>query len=145
MRAEGETEREMVETVQRAEDMGAKTHLFSFFPEEGSTLEGQKQPAYGTYRRIQLARHIINEGLGSFDRLRFNEKDQIIDFGVDIDDIIENGEAFMTSGCPGRDGKVACNRPFGNERPSRPIRNFPFLPEENDIGMIRKQLSDYSS
>lgn len=140
----GETEREMLETIQRAEDTGAKTHLFSFYPEQGSKLEEYKQPTYGSYRRIQLARYIINEGIGSFDKMKFNEKGQIIDFGIDVKDIIENGEAFMTSGCPGKDGKVACNRPFGNERPSRPIRNFPFIPEENDVEMIKEQLLDYT-
>ena len=46
----------------------------------------------------------------------------------------------MTSGCPGRDGKVACNRPYGNERPSGPIRNFPFKPEPEDIEEIKNQL-----
>ncbi len=78
------------------------------------------------------------------DKMKFNEKGQIVSFGVDIDPIIKDGEAFMTSGCPGKDGKVACNRPYGNERPSKPIRNFPFLPEDDDKDMIRKQLTDYS-
>lgn len=141
----GETEKEFVETIQRADDLGAKTHLFSFYPEDGSKLQDSGQPAYGKYRRIQLARFIINEGLGFMDKMKFNDKDQIIDFGCDVDEIIENGEAFMTSGCPGKDGKVACNRPYGNERPSRPIRNFPFLPEDNDKEMIREQLTDYST
>jgi biotin synthase len=140
----GETEKEFINVIQRAEDMGAKAHLFSFYPEAGSKLQKHTQPTYGNYRRIQLARYIINEGLGSLDKMRFNEKEQIIDFGVDINEIIEHGEAFMTSGCPGKDGKVACNRPYGNERPSRPIRNFPFLPEDNDKEMIREQLADYS-
>jgi biotin synthase len=77
--------------------------------------------------------------------MKFNNKGQIIEFGIDTKDIIEHGEAFMTSGCPGSDGKVACNRPFSNERPSKPIRNFPFLPEETDIALIKEQLADYSS
>jgi biotin synthase len=107
-------------------------------------LQELSQPTYGNYRRIQLARHIINEKMGTADNMRFNEKGQITDFGVDIESIIENGEAFMTSGCAGKDGKVACNRPYGNERPSKPIRNFPFLPEDQDKEMIREQLADYS-
>ncbi len=40
----GETEREMVEAIQRAHDLGVPTHLFSFFPEEGSLLENRPQP-----------------------------------------------------------------------------------------------------
>ncbi len=136
----GETEREMVETIQKGQDMGASTHLFSFFPERGSPLEDRPPPPLGQYRRIQLARWIINEGLGSIDQMEFDKKGKLIGFGMDIDPLIELGEPFMTSGCPGRDGKVACNRPYGNERPSGPIRNFPFMPENEDIEEIRKQL-----
>ena len=50
---------------------------------------------------------------------------------------------IMTSGCPGPDGRVACNRPFGNERLGRPIRNYAFLPEPEDVALIRYQLRDY--
>jgi len=136
----GETEREMVQAIQRGQDMGAYTHLFSFFPEKRSPMQNHPSPPLDQYRRIQLARWIINEGLGSMDQMRFDENGKLIDFGMDIKPLIQSGEPFMTSGCPGRDGKVACNRPYGNERPSGPIRNFPFLPESEDIEEIRKQL-----
>ena len=140
----GETEQQMIETIQHADDLGSKTHLFSFYPEAGSKLKDHEQPTYGKYRRIQLARYIINEGLGNYQNMKFNENCQLVDFGVDTEPIITQGEAFMTSGCAGKDGKVACNRPFGNERPSKPIRNYPFLPEDHDIEMIKEQLNEYS-
>ena len=136
----GETEKEMVHAIQRGQEMGAYTHLFSFFPEMGSPMEKHSPPPLGQYRRIQLARWIINEGLGPAGRMKFDEGGRLIDFGIDISSLIQNGEPFMTSGCPGRDGKVACNRPYGNERPSGPIRNFPFTPESEDIKEIKKQL-----
>jgi biotin synthase len=136
----GETEREMVQAIQRGQDMGASTHLFSFFPEKGSPMQDHSPPPLDRYRRIQLARWIINEGRGSIDQMRFDGKGKLIDFGMDIEPLIQMGEPFMTSGCPGRDGKVACNRPYGNERPSGPIRNFPFMPEPEDIEEIRRQL-----
>jgi biotin synthase len=136
----GETEEEMVGAIQRGQDMGAHTHLFSFFPEKGSPMEEYSPPSLGQYRRVQLARWIINEGLGSASQMKFDESRGLIDFGIDIDPLIQIGEPFVTSGCPGRDGKVACNRPYGNERPSGPIRNFPFMPEKEDIDEIRKQL-----
>lgn len=136
----GETEEQMVAAIQKGHSMGALTHLFSFFPEKGSPMEKHSPPPLGQYRRIQLARWIINESLGSFSQMKFDEKGRLIDFGVDIELFIQTGEAFMTSGCPGKDGKVACNRPFGNERPSEPIRNFPFMPEKEDIEEIRRQL-----
>jgi len=137
----GETEKEMVETIQKGQDMGAYTHLFSFYPEKGSPMEDHSPPPLSQYRRIQLARWIINEVLGSVNQMKFDETGRLVDFGIDINPLIQMGEPFMTSGCPGRDGKVACNRPYGNERPSGPIRNFPFMPEPEDIEEIKKQLA----
>lgn len=142
----GETEREMVETIQRAHALGACTHLFSFYPEDGSALEKLARPAVGHYHRVQLARWLIDNDLGDIRKMRFNRKGQVVDFGVDqgtLDGIIDAGEAFMTSGCPGKDGKVSCNRPYGNERPSEKLRNYPFLPDARDIIEVRKHLADY--
>lgn len=136
----GETEKKMVEAIQKGQNHGISTHLFSFYPEKGSPMESHPIPPIEQYRRIQIARWIINEGIGTIERMRFNEEGRIIDFGMDINPLIEMGEPFMTSGCPGRDGKVACNRPYGNERPSGPIRNYPFLPEREDIEEIKTQI-----
>jgi biotin synthase len=136
----GETEEEMVKAIQKGQDLDASTHLFSFFPEKGSPMESHPPPPLGQYRRIQLSRWIINESLSSVHRMKFDSAGKLVDFGMDVHALIETGEPFMTSGCPGRDGKVACNRPYGNERPSGPIRNFPFMPEPEDIEEIKKQL-----
>ncbi len=136
----GETEKEMVDAIQRGQEMGAYTHLFSFFPEKGSPMAKHPSPPLDQYRRIQIARWIINESLGSARQMKFDENGKLIGFGMDVDSLVQIGEPFMTSGCPGRDGKVACNRPYGNERPSGPIRNFPFMPEREDIEEIRRQL-----
>lgn len=136
----GETEKEMVEVIQKGQNMGAHTHLFSFFPEKGSPMESCSLPPLSQYRRMQLARWIINEASGSADRMRFDTMERLVDFGIDIEPFLRIGEPFMTSGCPGRDGKVACNRPYGNERPSGPIRNFPFMPEPEDIEEIKNQM-----
>jgi biotin synthase-related radical SAM superfamily protein len=138
----GETEREMIAAIQRAQDLGAHTHLFSFFPEAGSPMENHPQPSYGHYRRVQLARYVINGEHGRYEQMSFNKAGQVIDFGVETDDLIRWGEPFLTSGCPGPDCRVACNRPFGNERPGRPIRNYAFLPEPEDVELIRYQLRD---
>ena len=136
----GETEKEMIEAIQTGQDTGAHTHLFSFFPEKGSPMESHLPPPLGHYRRVQLARWIINEELGSARSMEFDGSGRLLNFGVDIRPLVESAEPFMTSGCPGRDGKVACNRPYGNERPSGPIRNFPFMPESEDIEEIKHQL-----
>ncbi len=147
----GETEEEMVRAIQRAHDMGARTHLFSFFPEEGSAMEDHPQPPLGAYRRVQLARYIINYDHGRADGMRFNELGQIVDFGLSpaaLDELISMGDAFMTSGCRGATMENACNRPFGNCTPFQASighwRNFPVHPEPSDIELVRQQLKDYS-
>ncbi len=136
----GETEAEIVNTISQAYQMGAMTHLFSFYPEGGSLMQDSRPPALGAYRRVQLARYLINEGIINIKDIHFSPDGKIADFGRDITPYIQNGKAFMTSGCPGEDGEVACNRPFGNERASEPMRNYPYPPGAKDIGIILPQI-----
>ncbi|MHA1237831.1 MAG: radical SAM protein [Candidatus Odinarchaeia archaeon] len=139
----GETEREMIEAIQKAQDLGAETHLFSFYPEPRSLLANHSPPPVDQYRRIQIARYLINNNISRYDLMKFDAEERVIDFGISPDklrEIIEDGEAFMTSGCPDRDGCVACNRPYANERPGDIIRNYPFKPEKQDIEEVKKQL-----
>ncbi len=142
----GETEKEMVETIQRAQDNGIETHLFSFFPEPDSILAHHNPPNIGTYRRIQLARYLINKNICTIKKLEFDERGRIIKFNIsepELEKHINSGKPFMTSGCPGKDTEVACNRPYSDSLPGDDIRNFPFLPEPNDIAKIKKELTIY--
>ncbi len=139
----GETEKEMAKTIQKVHDMGGNTHLFSFYPEPGSALEDRSPPPIAQYRRIQLARYLIDQDISREDRFCYSLDGKIDSYGISntlLEEIIESGEPFMTSGCKGRDGQVACNRPFANSRPGPYIRNFPFPPSHEDISMIRSQL-----
>jgi biotin synthase-related radical SAM superfamily protein len=143
----GETEAELVQTMRRVKNIGAQTHLFSFFAEKNSAMRNVPQPPMGQYRRMQLARHII-ETFHDADRgFIFDEQGRLVDFGLpptEIEAVIAKGEAFMTSGCPGRDGKVACNRPYGNCLPGPDIRNYPFKPDAEDLERVRSQISDFT-
>lgn len=139
----GETEKEMVEAIQCVQDMGGWTHLFSFFPETDSRMSDHPLPDMDHYRRIQLARYIIDQKIADAARFTYDENDRIAGFGLTgdrLDAIINTGEPFRTSGCAGYDGEVACNRPFANSRPGPNIRNFPFPPDWRDIARIRMQL-----
>ncbi len=140
----GETEKEMCCAIQRVRDMGGRTHLFSFFPEAESRLARRRVPPMAQYRRIQLARYLIDEGLGRESGFECDQNGRVLDFGLpgeELDAIIAGGEPFRTSGCEGYDGQVACNRPYANSRPGPNIRNYPFAPEPGDIARIRKQLA----
>jgi biotin synthase len=139
----GETEKQMAAAIQNIQEMGGWTHLFSFFPEQGSQMVDHPMPALDHYRRIQLARYLIDENLSHAGRFRYDEAHKIVDFGVSagtLETVISSGEPFRTSGCPGYDGQVACNRPFANSRPGPEMRNYPFPPTKSDIELIREQL-----
>ncbi|MHB0876994.1 MAG: radical SAM protein [Anaerolineae bacterium] len=138
----GETEQQMAALMQALHDEGVCVHLFSFFPEAGTPLGERRQPPIAQYRRVQLARYVIEGDLGRCEAMRFDEDERIVDFGLPIDCLVGSGAPFETSGCSGRDGAVACNRPFGNERASEPLRNYPFAPEPEDVALIRYQLGD---
>ena len=139
----GENEKEMCASMQRVRDMGGRTHLFSFFPESGSPLENGSPPSLDRYRRIQVARHLIDNRIAGVASFSYSEDGRIEGFGTSRDEferIVDSGEPFRTSGCTGSDGEVACNRPFANSRPGPEIRNYPFRPAPEDLDMIRLQL-----
>jgi biotin synthase len=138
----GENEKEMVEAIQRASDMGGRTHLFSFYPEQGSQMEEQPPAPIGQYRRIQLARYLIDEDITHASNFSFDSSGRIGDFGIpehELEKIIHSGLPFMTSGCKGNDGIVACNRPYANFPPPA-IRNYPFDLTPEDIELVKNQL-----
>lgn len=133
----GEREDEMVETIQKIKDLGGRTHLFSFYPEKGSSLEKRPPCDVSSFRRIQIARYLIDNELER--KIEFNKDGKIINFGRELEEIINSGKPFQTSGCPGKTLVVACNRPFGDGRPSD-IRSYPFKLNKADIKKVRKQL-----
>lgn len=147
----GETEQEIMDTIQKAYDMGALSHLFSFFAEEGSLMQDRAQPPIGKYRRVQLARYLVNKGMGRIDNMTFDSEGRLTDFGLNNDVLakaIDSGLPFMTSGCNSKSMENACNRPFSNCTPYQAyvgeLRNYPFIPIEEDTNVIRQQLRDYS-
>jgi biotin synthase-related radical SAM superfamily protein len=142
----GETEEELVGAIDRARGAGGCTHLFCFFPEKFSALGDQTQPAPSGYRRIQLARWLIDHDEARAENMSFDQEGKLRDFGVDdaaLEAAIALGKPFMTSGCPGASGEVACNRPFGNEKPGPDLRNYPFMLNDEDLGLVREQLFAY--
>jgi biotin synthase len=137
----GETDREIVDTIYRAYKLGARTHLFSFYPEAGSLLEDRNTPELLKYRKIQIAAYLINQKSQKPEIIIFDSSGSIAGFDYDLEELVEEGFAFMTSGCPGNDDRyAACNRPLANERPSETFRNYPFIPDKKDKNTIREQI-----
>ncbi len=139
----GETERQMVSIMERLHKLGVVNHLFSFFAEEDSRLADRPQPPWPSYLRIQLARYLIEEGLCSADGMKFDLGGRIEGFDVDRERLVEiigSGVPFMTTGCLGQDGQVACNRPFGNCLPDEKQWNYPYPPNEEEIDLIKEHI-----
>lgn len=139
----GETEEELVRAISSAVDFGAQAHLFSFCPEPGSAMGKKQPPSLGHYRRIQLAAYLLNHRQISMNDMRF-DNGKIVGYGKTIQEHLgqdlADGKPFMTTGCPDKNGCLACNRPFGNERPGPVLRNYPFLPNKEDIEVIQKEI-----
>jgi biotin synthase-related radical SAM superfamily protein len=133
----GETEEEMVNIIQKCFDMTVLPALFAFTPIRGTALGNLAQPPVMSYRRIQIARHLILHRKVRCENMDFDEKGFITDFGISkerLSQIIGTGEPFRTSGCPN------CNRPFYNEKPSGPIYNFPEEVTLTELSAIKKEL-----
>lgn len=141
----GETEREILDVCQKIRDMGGHNHLFAFFPEQGSLMEDWPACDAAQWRRVQLARYMIDYGGSHVSRMRFDASGQVVDFGVppaELDRLIQSGKPFRTSGCPGPENDVsACNRPYGDSKPSA-ILSYPFKLDREDIAHVRGQMKE---
>jgi lipoyl synthase len=140
----GETEREILEVAQKIRDLGGHNHMFAFFPERGSLMEDWPAVDRGQWRRVQLARFLIDYRERRVEDMAFDEAGRVVDFGVpraQLEAIVASGKPFRTSGCPGKDDDEvsACNRPYGDSGPTD-ILSFPFAPAKRDLAGIRRQL-----
>lgn len=141
----GETEHEALTLVQQLVDMGGHSHMFCFFPEKGSLMDHLPATPRDQWRRVQLARYLIDYAGVRVEQMEFDEKGRVSGFGLprgELDSIIDAGVAFRTSGCPGKFAEdiSACDRPYGDSPPSD-IASFPFQPAKKDIKTIRRQLN----
>lgn len=117
----GETEEEMAKAIQLMYDMGVNVGLFAFTPVRGTNMEMHNQPSIESYRRIQIVHYNIRKGLCRVEDIGFEEgMISKLPFAPErIRELLADGSAFLTSGCPG------CNRPYYNEKPGSIIYNYP--------------------
>ena len=140
----GESDHDILLQVQRIRDLGGHSHMFAFFPERGSLMDHLPPVPRPQWRRIQLARYLIDYPGHRLEQMRFDETGRLIDFGLpqdEIDAVIAAGVAFRTSGCPGKEAAdvSACDRPYGDS-PPRDIASYPFELNRRDIRTVRSQL-----
>jgi biotin synthase len=140
----GETEHDVLALVQRLADLGGHSHMFCFFPERGSLMDHLPATPRDQWRRVQLARYLIDYRGVRVEQMSFDGEGRVTGFGIpqrELDGVIDAGIAFRTSGCPGkfREDVSACDRPYGDSPPSN-IASFPFQPNRRDVAKIRRQL-----
>ncbi|MBL4854887.1 MAG: radical SAM protein [Robiginitomaculum sp.] len=140
----GETEYEALHLVQQIVDMGGHSHMFCFFPEKGSLMDHLPATPRDQWRRVQLARYMIDYCGVRVDQMKFDSEGRVTDFGLpkaEVEMTVESGIAFRTSGCPGKFAEdiSACDRPYGDS-PVSDIASYPFQPEGAHMRKIRKQL-----
>lgn len=140
----GETEHDVMQLVQKLVDLGGHSHMFCFFPEKGSLMDHLPATPRDQWRRVQLARYLVDYCDVRVEHMKFDEEGRIADFGMskpELDAIIDAGIAFRTSGCPGKFAEdiSACDRPYGDSPPSN-IASYPFPLADVDIRKVRSQL-----
>ena len=140
----GETEHDVLALVQKLVDLGGHSHMFCFFPEKGSLMDHLPATPRDQWRRVQLARYLIDYRGARVEHMSFDGEGRVSGFGVPqsvLDEVIDAGVAFRTSGCPGkfREDVSACDRPYGDSPPSN-IASYPFQPNRRDVRTIRRQL-----
>jgi len=118
----GETSKEILKLISELHDLKIKVSLFAFMPIKGTKLEHLPQPELINFRKIQLGRYLLVNGLKNLNDFTFNNIGDVIKFNLnkrDLWNVISNTDAFLTSGCSG------CNRPYYTSRPSGPMYNYP--------------------
>ncbi|GAC1554836.1 MAG: radical SAM protein [Ktedonobacteraceae bacterium] len=139
----GETDRDLIDMFYLGKEEQIANYLFSFNPEPGTAMQDVPRAPLHRLRRIQLTKYLIeNENLERR-LIVFDEAGNLAQIDAPnmmIEVAINTGLPFMTNGCPDRNGKLACNRPYGSYRPGEEFRDYPFLPMAHDLVQIRQQM-----
>lgn len=139
----GETDKELVDMFYQLKEEQIAGYLFSFNPEPGTVMQDISRSPIHRMRRIQLVKYLIENQDLPREALSFDEKGNIARLHAPemmVEVAVNTGLPFMTNGCPDRAGKVACNRPYGSYRPGEEYRDYPFVPNMDDLVIIRQQM-----
>lgn len=123
----GETEQEVIERIGELHSLKILVSLFAFTPIKGTRFESKSQPSLLSFRKLQLGRYLIVNEDKKLKDFNFSVKGNLVNFNInrrELQNIVYNTDAFLTSGCPG------CNRPYYTSKPSGPIYNYPRMLNE---------------
>lgn len=143
----GETDQDLVDTFYQLKERQILAYLFCFNPEPDSRMGNYPKSPIRRWRRIQLVKHLIEKYELPPENIRFDEEGNLTKIEVSaarmrgVVQSLDHGIPFMTDGCPSENGEPGCSRPYGSYRPSEPYRDFPFVPETDDLLQIRAELA----
>jgi biotin synthase len=140
----GEADQDLIQIFVALREQQIFSYLFCFNPEPDSRMGAHPKSPLARWRRVQLAKHLIEtEGYG-LDQFGFGADGGLEHLRADraaVQAVVDQGVAFMTNGCPGEKGEPGCTRPYGSYRPAEPFRDYPFMPDAGDLRDIRAQLA----
>ncbi|MEW6083038.1 MAG: radical SAM protein [Chloroflexota bacterium] len=139
----GETDKELVDMFYQLKEEQIAGYLFSFNPEPGTVMQDLSRSPIHRMRRIQLVKYLIENKDLPREALSFDEAGNLTRLDAPdtmVEVAVNTGLPFMTNGCPDRAGEVACNRPYGSYRPGEEYRDYPFVPNMDDLVIIRQQM-----
>ncbi|MFW9948750.1 MAG: radical SAM protein [Candidatus Thorarchaeota archaeon] len=135
-----ESEKDVLSLIDQLYNLKINVSLFAFTPIKGTKLENLCQPNLIYFRKLQLGRFLLLNGILKFQDLVFNSKDELVKYNInkkELWSIIENNNAFETSGCPG------CNRPYYTSKPTGPFYNYPRKLKIDEKEEIYNQIMNY--
>ncbi len=139
----GETDLDLMEVFERLLDRQIFSYLFCFNPEPDSRMARHEKSSVTRWRRIQLAKFLLEESGLDRGAFRFDDRGMLEAIHAPrelVDQVVHDGFAFMTNGCPGVGGEPGCTRPMGSWRPGDAPRDYPWQPTDTDHASIRTEL-----
>lgn len=97
----GETDSGLVALFFKLKECGALIHLFSFYPEQGTSMSKRKRPALKRFRRTQMVRYLIENGKINEKQIACDEKGRIVKLLIKdtlLNNTVESGSPFITGG-----------------------------------------------
>lgn len=139
----GETDAQLMDIFGRLLDREIFSYLFCFNPEPDSRMGHHPKTPVERWRRVQLAKFLLEERGVHPDAFVFDDDGMLERIRAPralVDEVVHDGFAFMTNGCPSSGGEPGCTRPMGSWRPTESPRDYPWQPTAEDEAAIRGQL-----
>jgi biotin synthase-related radical SAM superfamily protein len=140
----GETDADLLAIFSRLLDRQIFAYLFCFNPEPDSRMGSLPKTPLRRWRRVQLAKFLLEERGLAESAFHFDDGGALV--GIEaprqlIAEVLADGHAFMTNGCPSSGGEPGCTRPMGSWRPTEDPRDFPWRPTAAETAAISEALA----